>query len=51
VFGRGKEFCKRITYQASDDPKVLLKAFRDDFSARVVVTVDMIATATDVKPS
>ena len=50
VFGRGNEFCKKITYQTTEDPKALLKSFRNDFNPRIVVTVDMIATGTDVKP-
>lgn len=50
VFGKGNEFCKKITYQTTEDPKALLKAFRNDFDSRIVVTVDMIATGTDVKP-
>jgi type I restriction enzyme R subunit len=50
VFGRGNDFCKKITYQTTEDPKALLKAFRNDPLPRIVVTVDMIATGTDVKP-
>jgi type I restriction enzyme, R subunit len=50
VFGRGNAFCKKITYQTSEDPKALLKAFRNEPQPRIVVTVDMIATGTDVKP-
>jgi type I restriction enzyme, R subunit len=34
----------------SDDPKSLLTEFRNDYNPRVAVTVDMIATGTDVKP-
>jgi type I restriction enzyme R subunit len=49
-FGEGNEFCKKITYQAEDDPKSVLASFRNDFNPRVAVTVDMIATGTDVKP-
>jgi type I restriction enzyme R subunit len=50
VFGRGNDFCKKITYQTAEDPKALLKSFRIDPLPRIVVTVDMIATGTDVKP-
>ena len=50
VFGRGNDFCKKITYQTPEDPKALLKSFRIDPLPRIVVTVDMIATGTDVKP-
>ncbi|MDR1397258.1 MAG: DEAD/DEAH box helicase family protein [Desulfarculales bacterium] len=48
-FGEGNEFCKKITY-AADDPKSVLNSFRNDFYPRIAVTVDMIATGTDVKP-
>ena len=48
-FGRGGEFCVKITYR-SDDPEGLLKRFRNDAAIRIAVTVDMIATGTDVKP-
>jgi len=48
-FGEGNEFCKKVTY-AADDPKSALKSFRIDFYPRIAVTVDMIATGTDVKP-
>jgi type I restriction enzyme R subunit len=49
VFGKGNDFAAKITYSAKD-PKQLLQAFRTSPSLRVVVTVDMIATGTDVKP-
>jgi type I restriction enzyme R subunit len=49
-FGEGNEFCKKITYAATEDPKSVLNAFRNDFYPRIAVTVDMIATGTDVKP-
>jgi type I restriction enzyme, R subunit len=49
VFGKGNDFAVKITYQARD-PKGHLKAFRTSASLRVAVTVDMIATGTDVKP-
>ncbi|MDD3029394.1 MAG: type I restriction-modification enzyme R subunit C-terminal domain-containing protein [Alphaproteobacteria bacterium] len=48
-FGEGNEFCKKVTYQA-DDPKSVLAQFRNDYNPRIAVTVDMIATGTDVKP-
>ena len=48
-FGRGNEFCKKITYNADEDPKSVLAAFRNEFYPRIAVTVDMIATGTDVK--
>lgn len=49
-FGEGNEFCKKITYQSVEDPKSILSAFRNDYYPRIAVTVDMIATGTDVKP-
>lgn len=50
VFGQGNDFAKKITYQTSDKPKELIKAFRVDPFPRIAVTVDMIATGTDIKP-
>jgi type I restriction enzyme R subunit len=47
-FGEGNEFCKKITY-SSDDPKGTLTQFRNSYNPRIAVTVDMIATGTDVK--
>ena len=49
VFGKGNDFAAKITYSAKD-PKGQLQAFRTSASLRVAVTVDMIATGTDVKP-
>lgn len=49
VFGKGNDFAAKITY-AAKDPKGQLQAFRTSASLRVAVTVDMIATGTDVKP-
>lgn len=49
-FGEGNEFCKKITYQANEDPKSVLSAFRTGYYPRIAVTVDMIATGTDIKP-
>lgn len=49
-FGKGNEFCKKVTYNAEEDPKSVLSAFRNEFNPRIAVTVDMIATGTDVKP-
>ncbi len=49
VFGKGNDFAAKITYTARD-PKGLLQAFRTSPSLRIAVTVDMIATGTDVKP-
>ncbi|MBB3325739.1 type I restriction endonuclease subunit R [Microlunatus antarcticus] len=49
VFGKGNDFAAKITYVAKD-PKGHLQRFRTSASLRVAVTVDMIATGTDVKP-
>ena len=49
-FGEGNNFCKKITYRIDDDPKTVLSQFRNDYYPRIAVTVDMIATGTDVKP-
>ena len=48
VFGKGNDFAAKITYQ-SKDPKKLLQDFRNSPTLRIAVTVDMIATGTDVK--
>src|SRR5581483_4522517 len=47
--GESNDFCKKVTYQA-DDPKSVLAQFRNNYYPRIAVTVDMIATGTDVKP-
>ena len=49
-FGEGKNFCKKITYRTDEDPKSVLAQFRNDYYPRIAVTVDMIATGTDVRP-
>ena len=49
-FGEGNQFCKKITYKIEEDPKSVLAQFRNDYYPRIAVTVDMIATGTDVKP-
>ena len=63
-FGEGNAFCKKVTYkvakdkkdtdgnviEAGEDPKSVLSQFRNDYNPRIAVTVDMIATGTDVKP-
>lgn len=48
-FAEGNDFCKKITH-AADDPKSVLNRFRNAWAPRIAVTVDMIATGTDVKP-
>ena len=49
-FAEGNAFCKKITYKAEEDPKSVLAQFRNDYHPRIAVTVDMVATGTDVKP-
>jgi type I restriction enzyme R subunit len=49
-FGEENRFCKKITYKAQEDAKSVLSQFRNDYHPRIAVTVDMIATGTDVKP-
>jgi len=62
-FGEGNAFCKKVTYRAGqdkkladgsvqqgEDPKSILAQFRNEYHPRIAVTVDMIATGTDVKP-
>lgn len=61
VYGQGNAFCKKVTYRAGTDPETgqavpgddadsVLASFRNDYHPRIAVTVDMIATGTDVKP-
>lgn len=63
-FNEENKFCKKITYNSGqdkkdandkviekgEDPKDTLAAFRSNYYPRIAVTVDMIATGTDVKP-
>ena len=50
-WGRGNEFAQKITYRTTGSkPEELIKAFRTSYYPRVAVTVDMIATGTDIKP-
>ena len=49
-FGQGNEFCKKVTYRTEENPKSVLAQFRNDYHPRIAVTVDMIATGTDIKP-
>lgn len=48
-FAEKDEFCKKITYSAKN-PQGVLSDFRNSYYPRIAVTVDMIATGTDVKP-
>ena len=49
-FNEGNDFVKKVTYKASEDPRSVLNRFRNSHQPRIAVTVDMIATGTDVKP-
>lgn len=49
-FNEENRFCKKVTYRTEEDPKSVLAQFRNDYHPRIAVTVDMIATGTDVKP-
>ena len=50
-FGKGNQFAAKITYRTKDGKTDdLIAAFRNSMYPRIVVTVDMIATGTDVKP-
>jgi type I restriction enzyme R subunit len=49
-FNEGNAFCKKLTYKTEEDPKSVLQQFRNEYYPRIAVTVDMIATGTDVKP-
>jgi len=49
-FDEGNDFCKKVTYKIEEDPKSVINRFRNSYYPRIAVTVDMIATGTDVKP-
>ncbi len=49
-FNESNDFCKKVTYKIEEDPKSVLNRFRNSYHPRIAVTVDMIATGTDVKP-
>jgi len=49
-FAQENKFCKKITYKSAEDPKTVLRQFRIDYYPRIAVTVDMIATGTDIRP-
>ncbi|MEV7053927.1 DEAD/DEAH box helicase family protein [Streptomyces microflavus] len=52
VFGRGDDFAKKITYksrQNGENPDELINDLRNSPKLRIAVTVDMIATGTDVR--
>jgi type I restriction enzyme R subunit len=50
-FSKGNDFCQKITYRTTGvSPETLLASFRNSYNPRIAVTVDMIATGTDIKP-
>jgi type I restriction enzyme R subunit len=50
-FGKGNDFCKKITYRTTSEPtEVLIASFRNSYNPRIAVTVDMISTGTDIRP-
>lgn len=52
-FGEGNDFCRKITHGITRDklkPKDELQKFRTAYNPRIAVTVDMIATGTDIRP-
>ena len=49
-FGKGNDFCKKITYRTEEKPENLISSFRNSYYPRIAVTVDMISTGTDIKP-
>jgi type I restriction enzyme R subunit len=57
VFGKGNDFAKKITYKTYntethryEKSESLIQEFRTSPTLRIAVTVDMIATGTDIKP-
>ena len=50
-FDKGNDFCQKITYRTTGvKPEDLITRFRNSYNPRIAVTVDMIATGTDIKP-
>ena len=52
-FAKGNDFAQKITNKSrltGADPEDLIRAFRNSYLPRIAVTVDMIATGTDIKP-
>jgi len=49
-FGKGNDFCKKITYRTMERTEDLIASFRNSFNPRIAVTVDMISTGTDIRP-
>lgn len=50
-FGKGNEFCKKITYRTTGErTEDLIASFRNSYFPRIAVSVDMISTGTDIRP-
>ena len=50
-FAKGNDFAQKITYKTTGKkPEDLIAEFRNSYNPRIAVTVDMIATGTDIKP-
>ena len=50
-FGKGNDFCKKITYRTTGEkPEDLIARFRNSYNPRIAVTVDMISTGSDFRP-
>src|SRR5208283_5862730 len=50
-FSKGNDFAQKITYKTTGKkPDDLIAEFRNSYFPRIAVTVDMIATGTDIKP-
>lgn len=50
-FNEGNDFAVKITYKTEGEkPENLIRSFRNEYNPRIAVTVDMIATGTDIKP-
>jgi type I restriction enzyme R subunit len=49
-FGKGNEFCKKITYRTTEKAEDLIASFRNSYNPRIAVTVDLISTGTDIRP-
>jgi len=50
-FGKGNEFCQKITYKVTGKtPEQLIQDFRTAYNPRIAVTVDLVATGTDIRP-
>lgn len=50
-FSKGDDFAVKITYRSTGrKPDEMIAEFRTSYNPRIAVTVDMIATGTDVRP-